>query len=248
MKIVNVVGARPNFMKIAPLMDAMQQTRVIDPVLLHTGQHYDEKMSKLFFEDLAIPEPDIYLDVGSDTHARQVAAIMPRFEDVCDELKPDAVLVVGDVNSTIAAGLVAVKKGIKLIHVEAGLRSRDRTMPEEINRLVTDAIADILFTPSRDADENLLKENVPPEKIFFVGNIMIDTLYRFRPVCEQSTIMSDLGVHEQDYILVTLHRPSNVDSREQLDRILTAFEQIQNEITILFPVHPRTSKMISHFG
>lgn len=248
MKIINIVGARPNFMKIAPVMDAMGKSKVIKPLLLHTGQHYDEKMSSLFFEELKIPKPDIYLGVGSGTHAKQVAHIMEKFDDVCEEEKPDAILVVGDVNSTMACSLVASKLGIKIIHLEAGLRSFDRRMPEEINRLVTDSIADLLLTPSEDGSQNLLNEGISADKIQLVGNIMIDTLFRFLPVIEKSSIIDQLHLTPQQYLLVTLHRPSNVDQKENLKEILTTFREIQKKIKIVFPVHPRTMKNINEFG
>jgi UDP-N-acetylglucosamine 2-epimerase (non-hydrolysing) len=243
-KIINIVGARPNFIKISPIMRQMRKSSKIEPILLHTGQHYDIEMSKCFFEELAIPAPDISLEVGSATHAKQVARIMERFDDVCDEQKPDAILVVGDVNSTLACSLVAVKKGIKVIHVEAGIRSFDRTMPEEINRLVTDSVADILLPPSKDAIENLLREGHSESKIHLVGNIMIDTLLEFRPQILRSNILSQLGIKEKEYALVTLHRPSNVDNSADFKRILFAFEKIQKRIPIIFPVHPRTRKML----
>jgi UDP-N-acetylglucosamine 2-epimerase (non-hydrolysing) len=246
-KIINIVGARPNFMKIAPLMAAMQNSNLIEPMLVHTGQHYDEKMSKLFFEELEIPRPEINLEVGSDSQAKQVAKIMDKFDDVCNQYKPDAILVVGDVNSTMACSLVAAKLGIKIIHMEAGLRSFDRRMPEEINRLVTDSIADLLLTPSSDGTDNLLKEGIHPDKIQMVGNIMIDTLYHFLPKAEKSNILERLAVNPKEYATVTLHRPSNVDEKENLERILNTLHQIQKQIAIVFPIHPRTFKNISNF-
>jgi len=247
-KIINIVGARPNFMKIAPIMDAMAESNIIDPVLLHTGQHYDEKMSDMFFRELGIPKPDIYLGVGSLSHAKQVARIMELFDDICISEKPDGVLVVGDVNSTMACSLVAAKQGIKVIHVEAGLRSYDRTMPEEINRLVTDSIADLLLTPSIDASENLLREGVSPEKIEMVGNVMIDTLFKFMPKFEKSAILEQMNLEPKTYVLVTMHRPSNVDEKENLQKILNVFEEIGKKAKVVFPVHPRTLKNIKHFG
>lgn len=248
MKIINIVGARPNFIKIAPIMRQMRKSKIIEPVLLHTGQHYDVEMSKRFFEELNIPSPDISLEVGSDSHARQVARIMERFDDVCDTQKPDGILVVGDVNSTMACSLVAVKKGIKVIHVEAGIRSFDREMPEEINRMVTDAITDLLLPPSRDAVENLLREGQPAGKIHLVGNIMIDTLLDSRPQVMKSEILKKLGVSEREYALVTLHRPSNVDDFVSFKKILLAFAEIQERLTIVFPVHPRTRRMLDDPG
>jgi UDP-N-acetylglucosamine 2-epimerase (non-hydrolysing) len=247
-KIINVVGARPNFMKIAPLMKEYSKYDSFKPIIVHTGQHYDANMSDLFFNQLQIPKPDISLGVGSDSHSKQTAKIMEKFEDVCLNVQPDAVLVVGDVNSTMACSLVASKIGIKIIHLEAGLRSYDRTMPEEINRLVTDALADILLTPSQDADDNLIKEGIPKSKIFFVGNIMIDTLLQFLPLAEKSQILDDLKINKKDFILVTLHRPSNVDQQENLTKIINTFEQIQKEIKIIFPIHPRTRNKLNEFG
>ncbi len=248
MKILNIVGARPNFMKIAPVMAAMYAHADIEPVLLHTGQHYDENMSEQFFRELNIPYPDINLGIGSDSQAKQVAKIMEKFDDVCNEEKPDIILVVGDVNSTMACSLVAAKSGIKLVHLEAGLRSNDRSMPEEINRLVTDVLADMLLTPSEDASRNLLREGISPEKIVCVGNIMIDTLYHFLPLSAKSKILDKHGLKEKEYILLTMHRPSNVDQKEQLERYFDAFNIIQKKIPVIFPVHPRTMKNIDAFG
>jgi len=252
MKIFNIVGARPNFMKIAPIMEAMQKAPEITPVLVHTGQHYDEKMSKVFFEDLDIPRPDINLEVGSGSHAVQTAGIMVAFEKLCVEERPDMVLVVGDVNSTLACSVVASKLLIPVVHVEAGLRSRDRTMPEEVNRLVTDALADVLFTTSRDADENLKQEGVPAEKIFFVGNVMIDTLLKHVDKARHSDIHRRLGLLNGGaparYGVMTLHRPSNVDDRETLSGILEAVEHIQSKLPVVFPIHPRTLKNIRENG
>src|ERR1035437_5769690 len=244
MKIINIVGARPNFIKIAPIMRQMRKSSIIEPILLHTGQHYDIEMSKRFFEELNIPTPDISLEVGSDTHAKQVAKIMERFDDVCDRQKPDGILVVGDVNSTMACSLVAAKKGIKIIHVEAGIRSFDREMPEEINRMVTDAITDLLLPPSRDAVDNLLKEGHPASKIHLVGNIMIDTLMDSQAQIMKSEILRQLGIEERNYTLVTLHRPSNVDNISDFKRILLALAKIQERLPMVFPVHPRTRKIL----
>ena len=245
MKILNIVGARPNFIKIAPIMRRMKSS-VIEPVLVHTGQHYDIEMSKRFFEELDIPAPDISLEVGSDTHARQVAKIMERFDEVIDKEKPDGIVVVGDVNSTMACSLVAAKKCVKIVHVEAGIRSRDRTMPEEINRMVTDAIADLLLPPSRDAVDNLLHEGHDPSKIHLVGNIMIDTLINSRPFIEQSGILETLGIRKSEFALVTLHRPSNVDHTSDFQKILLALERIQKNLPVVFPVHPRTRKLLNN--
>ena len=244
MKIINIVGARPNFIKIAPIMRQMRKSSVIEPILLHTGQHYDIEMSRQFFEELNIPSPDISLEVGSDTHAKQVARIMERFDDVCDRQKPDGILVVGDVNSTMACSLVAAKKSIKIIHVEAGIRSFDRTMPEEINRMVTDTLTDLLLPPTQDAVDNLLREGHPVSKIHLVGNIMIDTLMDSQPQIMKSEILQHLGVEERNYALVTLHRPSNVDNISDFKRILLALATIQERLPIVFPVHPRTRRIL----
>lgn len=249
LKVINVVGARPNVMKVAPLVDAMKRReREFTPLVVHTGQHYDVMMSDAFFQDLGLPEPDLYLSVGSGSHAAQTAAVMQRFEPVVLQEKPDWVLVVGDVNSTLACALVCVKLGIKVAHVEAGLRSRDRSMPEEINRLLTDQISDLLFTPSQDADENLRAEGVPAERIRFVGNIMIDSLNKQLENAKASQIREHLGVADKDYAVLTLHRPSNVDDHATLQGILDAIKQIGKRIPIIFPVHPRTRKMIAELG
>jgi UDP-N-acetylglucosamine 2-epimerase (non-hydrolysing) len=252
MKIINVVGARPNFMKVAPLMAEYKKHESIQPLLVHTGQHYDEKMSELFFRDLGLPQPDINLEVGSASHAVQTAEIMKGFEPVVLQYKPAAVLVVGDVNSTIACGLVAVKLGVKLIHVEAGLRSFDRTMPEEVNRVLTDAISDLLFCTEAAGVENLLAEGVAREKIHMVGHVMIDTLLHHLERARQSTIVDDLrrqGVlNGGPFAVVTLHRPSNVDDPATFSRILDALEVIQRDLSILFPVHPRTRKNLASLG
>jgi len=244
MKILLVAGARPNFMKIAPLMAVFQARPEMAPVLVHTGQHYDRAMSDLFFQELGIPEPDVNLGVGSASHAVQTAEIMRAFEPVVLAEKPDAVLVVGDVNSTIACGLVAVKLGVKLIHVEAGLRSFDRTMPEEINRLLTDAISDLLFCSEQSGVVNLRREGVPEEKIHLVGNVMIDTLLRNREKAERSAILETLGLAAGGYAVVTLHRPSNVDDPAMLGRIMDLLAEIGREMPVVFPVHPRTRAML----
>jgi UDP-N-acetylglucosamine 2-epimerase (non-hydrolysing) len=249
LKIINVVGARPNFMKVAPIVAEMKRRGSgLMPLVVHTGQHYDQSMSDVFFDDLNLPKPDIYLGVGSASHAAQTAAVMEKFEQVVLKEKPDWVIVVGDVNSTLACALVCVKLGVKVAHVEAGLRSRDRSMPEEINRLLTDQIADLLFTPSPDADANLIREGIPAERICFVGNVMIDSLYQQLEAAKFSTIRHDLGLSNQDYAVLTLHRPSNVDELETFSRILDALEQISSRIPIVFPVHPRTRKKIDSFG
>lgn len=249
LKVLNVVGARPNFMKVAPIVAAMKKRpSEFLPLVVHTGQHYDAAMSDAFFTDLDLPQPDIHLGVGSGSHAVQTAAVMQRFEPVVLQERPDWVLVVGDVNSTIACALVCVKLGIKVAHVEAGLRSRDRTMPEEINRLLTDQIADLLLTPSPDADANLLAEGIPLERISFVGNIMIDSLFKNLERARESKIKSELGLQDGEYAVLTLHRPSNVDDRATFERILSALESISERLPIIFPVHPRTRKTIAEFG
>jgi UDP-N-acetylglucosamine 2-epimerase (non-hydrolysing) len=248
MKIINVVGARPNFMKIAPIMRAFQSSEDINPLLVHTGQHYDEKMSDLFFHQLGIPEPDINLEVGSSSHAVQTASIMKAFEPVLLEHKPDAILVVGDVNSTIACGLVAVKLGIKLIHIEAGLRSFDRTMPEEINRILTDSISDLLFCTEQSGVDNLIKEGIPQEKIFLVGNVMIDTLMANKAKADKSDILKKLSLNGDGFAALTLHRPSNVDDPAVFSGILDALEVIQNDMPVVFPIHPRTLRNLKSFN
>ncbi|MCJ7730074.1 MAG: UDP-N-acetylglucosamine 2-epimerase (non-hydrolyzing) [Sedimentisphaerales bacterium] len=239
-KIICVCGARPNFMKIAPLMRAFEKNGRFDTLLVHTGQHYDENMSRLFFDELKIPRPDVNLEVGSGSHAYQTAEIMKRFEPVVLEHRPDYVLVVGDVNSTIACGLVAVKLGVKLIHVEAGLRSFDRTMPEEINRLLTDQISDLLFATEQSGVDNLLKEGIDSSKVHLAGNVMIDTLLANREKAEKSDVLSRLGLSRHEYAVITLHRPSNVDDMSRFAEIVTAFETIEKEMRLVFPMHPRT--------
>jgi UDP-N-acetylglucosamine 2-epimerase (non-hydrolysing) len=249
LKVINVVGARPNFMKVAPIVEAMKRrAQEFAPIIVHTGQHYDAQMSDAFFRDLGLPEPEVYLGVGSGSHARQTAAVMQAFEPIVLEEKPDWVLVVGDVNSTLACALVCAKLNIKVAHVEAGLRSRDRTMPEEINRLLTDQIADLLLTPSPDADENLKAEGIPEERIRFVGNVMIDSLLGQLKRAERSTVREDLGLNGKTYAALTLHRPSNVDDERTFARILDVLEQISQRLPIIFPVHPRTRKAIAEFG
>lgn len=247
-RILNICGARPNFMKIAPLMRAYRGHERIQPLLVHTGQHYDEKMSDLFFRQLQIPEPDINLEVGSGSHAAQTAEIMKRFEPVMLEHKPDWVVVVGDVNSTIACALVAVKLGARVAHVEAGLRSFDRTMPEEINRLLTDAISDLLLVSEPSGVENLRAEGVAADKVAFVGNVMIDTLLASRARAEQSGVLAELGIARGQYNVLTLHRPSNVDDAAVFGRLLDALEPIQRDLPIIFPVHPRTVANLGKLG
>jgi UDP-N-acetylglucosamine 2-epimerase (non-hydrolysing) len=248
MKVVSIVGARPNFVKIAPLMQTMVNSSLLDPILLHTGQHYDYNMSESFFRELEIPEPDVYLNVGSDTHGKQVAKIMKKFDDFCEEHYPELVVVVGDVNSTMACSLVAVKRHIKVAHIEAGIRSYDRSMPEEVNRIVTDSVADLLLPPSKDAVENLLKEGHTSEQIQLVGNIMIDTLLKNQQKILRSDILQTLKINPKEFALLTLHRPSNVDDIKSLGNIIEALEVIQDRIKIVFPVHPRTKKRIEEFG
>ena len=244
MHILHVVGARPNFMKVAPVLHALESRAGVQQTLVHTGQHYDASMSEVFFRQLGIPDPDINLSVGSGTHAVQTAEIMSRFEPVVIEKKPDVVLVYGDVNSTVAAALVCAKLRVSVGHVEAGLRSFDRTMPEEINRLVTDQLADLLFTPSEDGNLNLQREGIAPEKIHFVGNVMIDSLVRLLPEIERHT----RNGLPQRYALVTLHRPSNVDDGEVLKAILTSLMEVSRDLAVVFPAHPRTRQRIAEFG
>lgn len=279
-KILLVAGARPNFMKVAPLVSQLNGCSDVQVILVHTGQHYDPEMSDAFFRDLGIPAPDVFLGVGSGSHAEQTAKIMVAFETVILEKKPDAVVVVGDVNSTLACSLVAAKIAYPvslvtpkdsrdrplIVHVEAGLRSFDRSMPEEINRIVTDALSDLLLTSSRDADDNLKREGIPQEKICFVGNVMIDTLLAYRERAGQSDILPRLGLtlerherHERNkrnerdrrampYAVCTLHRPSNVDDKERFLGILEALQEIGRELPIIYPVHPRTQQRIQSFG
>ncbi len=249
LKVLNIVGARPNFMKIAPIVREMKR-RETDflPLIVHTGQHYDQAMSDSFFTDLGIPKPDFHLEVGSASHAVQTARIMTAFEPVVLEEKPDWVLVVGDVNSTIACALVCAKLGVKIAHVEAGLRSRDRSMPEEINRILTDAISDLLLTTSQDADENLKNEGVAADKIKFVGNVMIDSLFYSLKQAENSTVREDLNLSAKNYAVLTLHRPSNVDEKEILSGLLDALAAISEKLPIIFPAHPRTKANIERFG
>lgn len=249
MKVLNIVGARPNFMKMAPIIEAMNKyPKQIEHLLVHTGQHYDEKMSKAFFDDLGMPVPDINLEVGSGSHAEQTAKVMIEFEKVCLREKPDLVIVVGDVNSTMACTITAKKLGIKVAHVEAGLRSRDMSMPEEINRLCTDVLCDYLFTTDHFANENLAAEGVPAEKVFFVGNVMIDTLLKHREMAAGLTLSRNLGLVPKEYATLTMHRPGNVDDKVVLTGILEALSEISEEIPIVFPIHPRTKKMAEQFG
>jgi UDP-N-acetylglucosamine 2-epimerase (non-hydrolysing) len=255
LKLIVVAGARPNFMKVAPLLRAAREHNQArqngDPAvecrLVHTGQHYDAKMSDVFFRELGIPQPDVNLEVGSGTHAVQTAQVMLKFEPVCADYHPDWVVVVGDVNSTVACTLVAAKHGVKVAHVEAGLRSFDRSMPEEINRIVTDSLADLLLTPSQDANDNLRKEGVAEDRIRLVGNIMIDSLLANLPKARESQILKSLGVAKQGFVFVTLHRPSNVDDRNCLDAIMKELRELSTRLPVVFPIHPRTRKMLGTF-
>jgi len=240
LRIVHVVGARPNFMKIAPVLEACGRRPRLQSTLVHTGQHYDEKMSRLFFEELSIPRPDVDLEVGSGSQAAQTALILQRIEPLLVERRPDVVLVVGDVNSTVACGLAAVKLGIRLAHVEAGLRSFDRSMPEEINRLVTDAISDLLFVTEQSGLDNLAREGVAPEKVHFVGNVMIDTLVKHRASAERSGILERLRLVSGGYAVLTLHRPANVDDAATFAGLLEPIAELSREVPVVFPVHPRT--------
>jgi len=246
--VLSVVGARPNFMKIAPVMEALRGSNAVEQRLIHTGQHYDERMAEVFFQDLGLPVPDRDLEVGSGSQAEQTAAILLRFEKVLEEERPDLVVVVGDVNSTLAASLVSAKARVPVAHVEAGLRSFDLSMPEEINRMVTDRLSSILLTPSPDADANLRREGVPEERIHFVGNVMIDTLLRHRAKAPWREVQSWFGLEERRFGVLTLHRPANVDEAESFSRILGRLEPVAREYPILFPIHPRTARRIAENG
>ena len=248
LKIINVVGARPNFMKIAPLIRAMNaQHDRVRHLLVHTGQHYDFNMSDNILMQLGVPEPDVNLGVGSGSHAEQTGKIMIEFEKVLIQKEPDLILVVGDINSTIACALVATKLGVKVAHVEAGLRSFDRNMPEEINRILTDSISDFLFTTEESGNKNLSREGIPREKVHFVGNVMIDTLVHCLQKIENTGLPFE-GLMEKEYAVVTLHRPSNVDDPQVLKRILEAFQLISERLKLVIPFHPRTKKNIEEFG
>jgi UDP-N-acetylglucosamine 2-epimerase (non-hydrolysing) len=247
LRIVNVVGARPNFMKVAPLYEEMRAHPGIDPLVVHTGQHYDHQMSQLFFDHLGLPRPDVYLGVGSGGHGEQTGRIMIAFERTMKELAPDLVLVVGDVNSTIACGLVAVKLGVKLVHVEAGLRSYDRSMPEEVNRVLTDQISDYLFTTERTALDNLRREGIAEDRVFFVGNVMIDSLLKHRAKAAESGVLDQLGLAPRGYGLVTLHRPSNVDEPAVLAGLIEVLGAIATRLPVVFPIHPRTRAKLAEF-
>lgn len=246
-RLLAVAGARPNFMKIAPLMKELaRRSDRFEPILVHTGQHYDQAMSESFFRDLEIPEPDVNLGVGSGSHGEQTAQVLVAIEKLLVERKPDVVLVVGDVNSTVAATLAAVKLHIPVAHVEAGLRSWDRSMPEEINRVLTDAVSDWLFTTEPSAETNLLREGVPAEKIHFVGNVMIDTLLAHRERARHLDTLDRLGLEARGYAVLTLHRPSNVDSPDQLRRLFGVLSRLGDRIPVVFPVHPRTANAIKN--
>jgi UDP-N-acetylglucosamine 2-epimerase (non-hydrolysing) len=249
LKCTNIVGARPNFMKIAPIHRLMKEDSAFEPLLIHTGQHYDKNMSEAFFHDLGLPEPDRYLGVGSGTQSQQTANLLVAIEKTLLEVKPDLVLVVGDVNSTLAAALVAAKLQIPLAHVEAGLRSFDRSMPEEINRVVTDRLSDYLFVTEESGIKNLKNEGTPESNIHFVGNVMIDSLVHFMDRIKDRPAPPEFAPFlNSDFILVTLHRPSNVDDRNNLVKILDALDRLQNLMPVVFPAHPRTRKNIESFG
>jgi UDP-N-acetylglucosamine 2-epimerase (non-hydrolysing) len=249
MKILNIVGARPNFMKVAPLHRAFQKKSEIESKIVHTGQHYDAKMSDVFFNQLELPKPDYFLGIGGGSHTQQTAKIMLEFEKVMELEKPDLVLVVGDVTSTIACALVATKMHVPIAHVEAGLRSGDRKMPEEINRILTDSISDLLFVTEQAGIDNLKREGVPDEKVFMVGNCMIDSLVHYRKKAQQMTVLAGVGLASaQSYVLMTMHRPANVDTAEGLTSILQIIENTTPYKKVLFPIHPRTRNNIEKFG
>jgi len=240
MKILHVVGARPNFMKVAPILARLREHAGAEQVLVHTGQHYDAKMSDVFFQDLGMPAPDVHLGVGSGSHAQQTAKVMLEIEPVLLREQPDVVVVAGDVNSTVAVALVAAKLLVPVAHVEAGLRSGDWTMPEEVNRVLTDRLSDLLFTPSPDGDENLAAEGIDPGRVHRVGNVMIDSLQAALPRARESRVHDQLGVKRGEYALATLHRPSNVDEPEALDKVLGALAEVSGRLPVIFPIHPRT--------
>jgi UDP-N-acetylglucosamine 2-epimerase (non-hydrolysing) len=244
LRIMSIVGARPNMMKVAPLIAELRRHEEIEPVLVHTGQHYDYSMSQVFFDQLGVSPPDYNLGVGSGTHYAQTAEIMRKFGDLVQQDRPDMVVVAGDVNSTIACALVAAKEGIPVAHVEAGLRSFDRSMPEEINRILTDALADVLFTTEESAGRNLANEGIDPGKIFFVGNLMIDSLVRALEIPLESSLRLDMALSEKPYAVLTLHRPTNVDNPDQLRRTLEAIAEVAQRIPVVFPAHPRTARTI----
>jgi len=243
-----IAAARPNFMKVAPLWHALRASRDFRPVLVHTGQHYDANMSAAILKDLGLPDPDFHLGIGSGSHAEQTGRVMIQYGEVAEAHRPDWLVVVGDVNSTMAAALVGAKLGIRTVHLEAGLRSRDRTMPEEINRIVTDAVADVLWTPSPDADRNLIAEGVPAERITRVGNIMLDSFERTRGAIAAAREPEALGLAGRPYGVVTLHRPANVDAPGPLRQLVDCLREIQPRLPIVFPVHPRTAARLAEFG
>lgn len=243
-----VAAARPNFMKVAPLYHRLKAENWCSPVFVHTGQHYDTAMSQAFFDDLRLPSPDFHLGIGSGSHAAQTGGVMIAYEDLCRRERPDWTIVVGDVNSTMACALAAVKLHIPVAHLEAGLRSRDRAMPEEINRIVTDAVADRLWTPSPDADENLTREGIPESRIERVGNIMIDAYEMLRPEIERVASSAAYGLADKDYAVVTLHRPSNVDEAESLSAVVDMLVDAAAEVALVFPLHPRTAQALQRFG
>lgn len=249
MNILSIVGTRPNFMKVGPLHRSFAaHPDIQSSKILHTGQHYDEKMSDIFFNQLELPQPHYYLGVGGGSHAQTTVNIMLKFEQILEEDRPDLVVVVGDVNSTLACALVAVKMGIPTAHVEAGLRSGDRTMPEEINRLATDAIVDYLFVTEQSGMIHLAKEGAPDEKVFFVGHVMIDSLIRFRQKAAQTTILDELGLQAKEYVLMTMHRPHNVDNQSGLNDILTIIKDATQNNPVVFAIHPRTEQRFKSFG
>ena len=248
MRALLVVGARPNYMKIAPLYRAMVRERACTPILVHTGQHFDKAMSDIFIDTLELPPPDIHLQVGPGTPAQQIARILLKLELVLEEVEPDVIVVVGDVSSTLAAALVAATVGVPVAHVEAGLRSRDWSMPEERNRVLTDRLSRYLFTPSADADENLKAEGIEPDRIFRVGNVMIDTLDWVLPRLPRVATRKEYGIPEHAFALVTLHRPSNVDDAETLAELVESLESLSERLPVFFPVHPRTQQRLGEFG
>jgi len=248
MKIVSIVGARPNFMKVAPLHRAFTNYPSVISKIVHTGQHYDARMSDVFFNQLELPKPDYFLGIGGGTHTQQTARIMLEFEKVVEDEKPDVILVVGDVTSTIACALVAVRSGIPVVHVEAGLRSGDRAMPEEVNRILTDSISDFLFVTEQAGIDNLSRENVPGEKVFFVGNVMIDSLIHYLKKANELNLISELGLKAESYVLMTMHRPANVDFEAGLRSIIEIIKNTTGLKTVLFPVHPRTLSNMKKFG
>ncbi|WP_332444457.1 non-hydrolyzing UDP-N-acetylglucosamine 2-epimerase [Wolinella succinogenes] len=247
-KIHLIAAARPNFMKIAPLYHEIKKHPIFDPIIVHTGQHYDANMSDAFFNDLKLPSPHFHLGIGGGSHSEQVGRVMMAYEDLCQQERPDMAFVVGDVNATMACAITAKKLHLPVVHLEAGLRSFDMRMPEEVNRIVTDAISDYFLTPSKDADENLLKTGVNPERIIFVGNIMIDSLEMLRSDIRASKISERMKLHGEEYAVVTLHRPSNVDDRDCLMGLILKIKQIAKGMKIIFPVHPRTRQRLDEFG